>query len=198
MAEATIPRLTTARLLLREWRDEDRGPFAELNADPRVAEFLGEPMDRAVSDALIDRIVARWAADGHGLWAVERVEDGRFLGFVGLAAPSFEAAFTPCVEVGWRLAADAWGRGYATEGARAALSFGFDDLMLDEIVSFTTVANVRSRAVMERLGMTRDSADDFDHPRIAEGIPLRPHVLYRLRRADWRVRASPWSLWRTK
>jgi RimJ/RimL family protein N-acetyltransferase len=186
MADATIPRLTTARLLLREWREQDLEPFAELNADAAVAEFLGEPMDRAASDALIDRIVARWASDGHGQWAVERVEDGRFLGFVGLAAPSFETAFTPCVEVGWRLAAAAWGHGYATEAARAALRFGFDDLKLDEIVSFTTVANVRSRAVMERLGMTRDPADDFEHPKLAEGNPLRPHVLYRLGRDAWR------------
>jgi RimJ/RimL family protein N-acetyltransferase len=187
LAEATIPRLATARLLLREWHERDREPFAALNADPRVAEFLGKPMDRAASDDLVDRIVARWASDGHGQWAVERVEDGRFLGFVGLAAPSFETAFTPCVEVGWRLAAASWGHGYATEGARAALRFGFDDLNLDEIVSFTTVANVRSRAVMERLGMTRDPADDFDHPRIAEGNPLRPHVLYRIRPDGWRA-----------
>jgi RimJ/RimL family protein N-acetyltransferase len=187
LAEATIPRLATARLLLREWHERDREPFAALNADPRVAEFLGKPMDRAASDALVDRIVGHWASDGHGQWAVERVEDGRFLGFVGLTAPSFETAFTPCVEVGWRLAAASWGHGYATEGARAALRFGFDDLKLDEIVSFTTVANVRSRAVMERLGMTCDPADDFDHPRIAVGNPLRPHVLYRLARDAWRA-----------
>jgi RimJ/RimL family protein N-acetyltransferase len=180
-----IPRQTTARLILREWRDEDRAPFADLNADPRVAEFLGEPMDRAASDALVERIVARWAADGSGLWAVERVEDGAFLGFAGLAAPSFETAFTPCVEVGWRLAAPFWGNGYATEAARAALRFGFEDLDLEEIVSLTTVANARSRAVMERLGMTRNPADDFDHPRLAEGNPLRPHVLYRLGRDAW-------------
>jgi RimJ/RimL family protein N-acetyltransferase len=190
MAGATIPRLTTDRLLLREWREEDRPPFAELNADPQVAEFLGQPMDRAASDALVDRIVGHWATDGHGLWAVERVEDGRFLGFTGLAAPSFETAFTPCVEVGWRFAAAAWGRGYATEAARAALQFGFDDVDLDEIVSFTTAANVRSRAVMERLGMTRDPADDFDHPRLAADDPLRPHVLYRLRRETWRSGAG--------
>jgi ribosomal-protein-alanine N-acetyltransferase len=183
----TIPRLTTERLLLREWHERDREPFAALNADPRVAEFLGEPMHGAASDALVERIGAHWAADGHGLWAVERVEDGAFLGFAGLAAPSFETAFTPCVEVGWRLAAAAWGHGYATEAARAALRFGFDDLDLDEIVSFTTVANIRSRAVMERLGMTRDPADDFDHPKLAEGNPLRPHVLYRLRRDAWRA-----------
>ena len=187
MAGATIPRLTTARLLLREWRDEDRPPFAELNADLRVAEFLGQPLDRGASDALVDRIIAHWASDGHGLWAVERLEDGQFLGFTGLAAPSFETAFTPCVEVGWRFAATAWGHGYATEAARAALRFGFEDLDLDEIVSFTTAANARSRAVMERLGMTRDPTDDFENPNLPEGHPIRPHVLYRLRRDAWRA-----------
>ena len=187
MADTTIPRLTTARLLLREWREDDRGPFAELNADPRVAEFLSGTRDRVASDAFVDRIITRWASDGHGLWAVERHDDGAFLGFVGLAAPSFEAAFTPCVEVGWRLTPAAWGHGYATEGARAALRFGFEDVGLEEIVSFTVPDNARSRAVMERLGMTRDPADDFDHPSFAEGHRLRGHVLYRLGRADWSV-----------
>jgi RimJ/RimL family protein N-acetyltransferase len=185
MAGATIPRLTTARLLLREWRDADRQPFAELNADPRVAEFLSGPLDRAASDALVERIRQVWAADGYGLWAIERSEDGAFIGFVGLSSPAFEAAFTPCVEVGWRLAPTAWGHGYATEAGRAALRFGFEDLGLAEIVSFTVPANVKSRAVMERLGMTRDPADDFDHPRFPDGHRLRRHVLYRLGRDAW-------------
>jgi RimJ/RimL family protein N-acetyltransferase len=187
VAGPTIPEIRTDRLMLRGWRHADRGPFAELNADPQVAEFLGGPLDRDGSDALVDRILVRWDSDGHGLWAVERVEDGRFLGFVGLAAPSFDAVFTPCVEVGWRRAREAWGRGYATEAAWAALRFGFVELDLDEIVSFTTVANVRSRAVMERLGMTRDPVDDFDHPSFPDGHPIRPHVLYRLRRERWRA-----------
>ena len=190
MTDATIPRLTTARLLLREWRDADREPFAELNADPRVAEFLSGTRDRAASDAFVDGIIARWFSDGHGLWAVERREDEAFLGFVGLAAPSFEAAFTPCVEVGWRLAPAAWGHGYATEGARAAVRFGFEDIGLEEIVSFTVPDNVRSRAVMERLGMTHDPADDFDHPSFSDGHRLRRHVLYRLRRATWRTSSA--------
>jgi RimJ/RimL family protein N-acetyltransferase len=182
--------MRTERLLLREWRDDDRAPFARLNAEPRVAEFLSRPLDREASDALVDRIVGHWADDGFGLWPVERVEDGAFLGFTGLSAPAFEAAFTPAVEVGWRFAPEAWGRGYATEAARAALAFGFEALGLDEIVSFTAPANVRSQAVMERIGMTHDPADDFDHPNLPDGHPLRRHVLYRLPRARWEDRAA--------
>ena len=191
MAEALIPRLETDRLLLREWQPADREPFARINADPRVVEFLSRPLDRAGSDDMVDRIEARWRADGHGLWAVERRADGTFIGFVGLAAATFEAAFTPCVEIGWRLAHAAWGQGYATEAARAALRFGFDALGLDEIVSFTVPANVRSRAVMARLGMTRDPADDFDLPSLAAGHDLRRHVMYRLGRDRWRGAARP-------
>jgi ribosomal-protein-alanine N-acetyltransferase len=189
-----VPRLVTDRLILREWRDEDREPFARMNADPRVVEFLPSAMTRDESDDFVDRIVRRWTEDGVGLWAIERREDGAFLGFTGLAPPRFEAHFTPAVEVGWRYAAEAWGRGYATETARAALRFGFEDRELDEIVSFTVPANVRSRAVMERLGMTRDAADDFDHPRLPPDSPLRRHVLYRLSRADWLARGSSESI----
>ena len=183
MSRVTAPReLRTARLLLRRWRDEDRAPFAALNADPLVTEFLPGPLSRARSDALADRIAAHFAAHGFGLWAIEVPGQVPFAGFVGLAVPAFEAAFTPCVEVGWRLASACWGRGYATEGARAALAFGFARLGLAEIVSFTVPANVRSRRVMERLGMTHDPADDFDHPALPEGHPLRRHVLYRATR----------------
>lgn len=179
MTGAALPQLRTERLLLRRWRDDDRAPFAALNADPRVTEFLPAPLSRADSDALVDRIEAHFAAHGFGLWAVEVPGEIPFAGFVGLAVPAFEAAFTPCVEVGWRLAAACWGHGYASEGARAALAFGFAQLALAEIVSFTVPANVRSRRVMERLGMTRDPADDFDHPALPDGHPLRRHVLYR-------------------
>ncbi|HET7474170.1 MAG TPA: GNAT family N-acetyltransferase [Candidatus Limnocylindrales bacterium] len=177
-----IPRTRTERLLLREWLESDREPYATLNADPDVMRFMSRSLDRAESDAMIDRIGRHWDTDGHGLWAIERLRDGSFIGFVGLTSPNFEAPFTPAVEIGWRLARSAWGHGYATEGARAALAWGFEQLGLDEIVSFTTPANVRSRAVMARLGMTHDPADDFDHPNLPVGHPIRRQVLYRLGR----------------
>ncbi len=179
------PRLHTERLLLRPWAPADREPFAALNADPEVARYLIGPMSRADSDALADRIEAGFQANGFGLWAIEITATGEFVGFTGLSRPRFEAHFTPAVEVGWRLARTAWGHGYATEAARAALEYGFGPAGLDEIVSFTTKTNARSRAVMNRLGMTRDPADDFDHPMLVEDHPLRPHVLYRLARARW-------------
>ena len=176
--------LRTARLVLREWRDDDLAPFAALNADPAVMEHFPASLTRAESDALAARIRAHLAERGFGLWAVELPGVAPFAGYVGLAVPTFEAHFTPCVEVGWRLAREHWGRGYATEGARAALAEGFGRHGLEEIVSITVPANRRSRAVMERLGMTHDPADDFDHPRVPEGSPLRRHVLYRLARPD--------------
>jgi RimJ/RimL family protein N-acetyltransferase len=179
--QMTRPTLTTARLILRSWREADLAPFAAMNADPRVMEFMGGRLDRAASDALVARALAHFDTQGFGLWAVEVAGGAPFIGFVGLMRPGFEAPFTPCVEVGWRLAADHWGKGYATEGARAALAYGFDKAGLAEIVSFTSVVNTRSRAVMERLGMSRNPADDFEHPNLPAGHPLRPHVLYRLR-----------------
>ena len=171
----------TERLLLREWREDDFEPFARMCADPRVMEFFPATLTREETAAGIERGRAHFARHGFGWWAAELKETGAFIGFIGLAVPYFEAHFTPCVEVGWRLAAEYWRRGLATEGARASLRYGFEVLGLAEIVSFTTVANVRSRRVMEKIGMTHDPADDFDHPRIAEGHPLRRHVLYRLR-----------------
>ncbi len=181
----TIPELTTERLALRGWTTADREPHAAMNADPEVMRHFPAVLDAAASDALFERVTVHWAEHGFGLWAVERRDDGRFLGFTGLTRPSFEAHFTPAVEVGWRFARDAWGHGYATEAARAALRFGFETVGLDEIVSFTVPANERSWRVMERIGMTRDPADDFDHPRLPEHHPLRGHVLYRLGRTAW-------------
>jgi RimJ/RimL family protein N-acetyltransferase len=166
-------------LILRPWRDEDLCHFARLNADPDVMAHLPARLSAEQSAALAARIRAHMDARGFGLWALEVPGEVPFGGFVGLSVPSFEAAFTPCVEVGWRLAREIWGRGYATEAARAACAHGFFAVGLAEIVSFTVPANVRSWRVMERLGMERDAAGDFDHPRVADG-PLRRHVLYRL------------------
>lgn len=159
-----------------------------MNADPEVMEHFPTVLTREESDGYVGRVMESWGANGFGLWAIERLEDGTFVGFTGLTRPRFDAPFMPAVEVGWRFARDAWGRGYATEAARASIAFGFDVVGLDEIVSFTSPANVRSWRVMERLGMTHDPADDFDHPRLPEGSPLRRHVLYRLRRSDWERR----------
>lgn len=169
--------IDTTRLVLRRWREEDRAPFAAMNADPAVMEFLPSVLGRAESDALFERMVKT------DIFAAETKHDGEFVGFVGLSRPRFEAPFTPCIEVGWRLARAAWGHGYATEGARAALAYGFDTLRLEEIVSFTVPANLRSRRVMEKLGMAHSPQDDFDHPSLAEGHLLRRHVLYRLVRS---------------
>ena len=165
--------LVTDRLLLRRWRPEDRPLFAAINADPRVMEFFPKLLSREESDATVDRIEAHFAQHGFGLWAVEVPGVTPFAGFVGLAHPRFEATFTPCVEIGWRLAAEHWGRGYATEGATAALAFGFEQLKLAEILSFTVPGNVRSRRVMEKIGMTHSPADDFDHPLVSAGHKLR-------------------------
>jgi len=182
------PTLRTERLILRPWREADLEPFAALNADPRVAASLGGPEDRDFSDALAERIMAGFAKRGFDRWAIEVPGVAPFVGFVGLSAPSFEAHFTPCIEIGWRLAFDHWRKGYVTEGARAALDYGFNEAGLEEIVSFTAESNTRSRAVMERLGMHRDHKDDFGHERLGSQHPLYRHVLYRLRRAEWRNR----------
>ena len=179
--------LNTERLRLRQWRDDDRPAFAEMNADPAVARYLPSVLTRAQSDATLDRIVAHFAAHGFGLWAVEVRDGAELIGFTGLARPRFEAHFTPCVEIGWRLRSAAWGRGFATEAAHAALAFGFAQ-GLSEIVSFTVPANQPSRRVMEKLGMTLE--DEFDHPNVDVGHPLRRHVLYRIRRADYEARGA--------
>ncbi len=173
--------IETERLLLRHWRDSDRAPFAAMNADPRVREFFPGLQTRAESDESADRFAATFANTEYGCWAVEEKGGAAFIGFIGIWAPRFEASFTPCIEIGWRLAHEAWGKGYAQEGARAALTHGFDH-GLEEIVSFTLPGNVRSRRVMEAIGMTHDPKDDFDHPLIEEGHPMRRHVLYRIKR----------------
>jgi RimJ/RimL family protein N-acetyltransferase len=175
------PVVISERLLLRPWKDADLPAFASLNADPRVMEHFPKLPTRSESDQRAAQIIEHFDRYGFGLWAVEVKGVSDFIGFVGLSVPTFEAHFTPCVEIGWRLAYGHWRKGYATEGAKAAVAFAFDKLQLDEIVSSTVPANQRSRAVMERLGMTHSPADDFEHPVLPEGHPLRRHVLYRLR-----------------
>jgi len=175
--------LTTPRLLIRQWRPTDLEPFAALNADPRVMEFMPAQLTRAESDAFATRAAAGLDERGWGLWALEERAGQEFLGCVGLNVPSFAAHFTPCMEIAWRLGAAHWGRGFATEAARECLRFAFETLLLGEVVSFTVPQNARSRAVMQRLGMTHDSRDDFDHPRLPPGHVLCRHVLYRLTRS---------------
>jgi ribosomal-protein-alanine N-acetyltransferase len=181
-----VPELATERLLLRSWREQDLEPFAALNADPVVMRCFPSTLTRAQSDAFVrDRAIPSFADGGFGPWAVERTDTGDFVGFVGLMRVNFEAAFTPAVEVGWRLARTHWGQGFAPEAARAGLRFGFHHAGLTEVVSFTSPLNRRSEAVMRRLGMRHDPLGDFDHPRLEPGSPLRRHVLYRLARADF-------------
>lgn len=183
-------RLDTKRLLLRPWRDSDLSEFARLNDDPTVMEFMPRRLNRDESDAMAARIRAAMESTGWGLWAVEVKNSPNspdvgvpFIGYVGLAVPTFDANFTPCVEVGWRLAKEHWGHGYATEAATACLHFAFEQLKLEQIVSFTVPMNTRSSRVMERIGMTHDVTGDFDHPRLPAGHALRRHVLYRINRA---------------
>jgi RimJ/RimL family protein N-acetyltransferase len=181
----------TSRLLLRRWQDSDRAPFAQLNADPEVMRHFPGVLDRDASDDLAARVEAHFAEHGFGPWAVEVCGGAPFIGFVGLAHVGFDAHFTPAVEILWRLARSSWGHGYATEAAREACRIAFAELRTPSIVSFTVPANTRSRAVMERLAMTHDPLDDFDHPKVAEGHPLRRHVLYRLRQEGWAAMVDP-------
>jgi RimJ/RimL family protein N-acetyltransferase len=181
---AELIELETERLRLRQWIESDREPFARLNTDPRVMEFLPSILDRSTSDAMIDRLQTKIIEKGWGFWAVESKQDKQFIGFVGLQILTANLPFSPGVEIGWRLAFEYWGKGYATEAAQAALKVGFDRLELPEIVSFTTIDNHRSSAVMERLGMSRDP-ETFEHPSLPAGHRLREHCLYRLSRERW-------------
>jgi RimJ/RimL family protein N-acetyltransferase len=194
MDPATAPpptRLQTDRLLLRSWTSSDVDALAALSADPETMRYFDALPGREQIELLVDRQQAALAAGEPGLFAVETRHDGRFIGFVGLAVPRFEADFQPCVEIGWRLAREAWGHGYATEAAEAVLRHAFETLGLTAVVSFTAVVNQPSRAVMRRLGMRRDPDGDFEHPSVAPGHPIRPHVLYRLTADEWRTRFGP-------
>ncbi len=186
VGDSPITILETQRLILRRWQESDRQPFAEINADPQVMEFFPNTLTREQSDRVVDRIEAAFAQRGFGLCAVELKSNRSFLGFIGLSVPNFHAHFTPCVEIGWRIAANTWGQGFATEGASAMAAYAFEALKLDSLVSFTAEQNLRSRRVMEKIGMTFDPADSFDHPNLPDGHLLRRHVLYRLRAAEFR------------
>lgn len=175
--------IQTERLILRQWREEDLEPFAQLNADPRVREFFPGLLTRKESDASVKPHFEHIQKCGWGFFAASLVQTGEFIGFIGLQEVDFKATFNdeaPAVEIGWRLAFPYWNKGYATEGAKACLKYGFETLALKEIVSFTPVQNRRSRAVMERIGMRHDPKDDFDHPRLSKDHPLKRHVLYRV------------------
>ena len=178
-----IPVLHTARLTLRPWLPADREPFARINRDPAVMEFISAPLTTEESDILVDRIEAHFRQHGFGPWAAELRDPPQFIGYIGLAVPHFQAPFTPAVEILWRLASEVWRQGLATEGARAVVRYAFEELGLSALVSFTVSANLASRRVMEKLAMTRDPADDFNHPQLPDGHPLQRHVLYRLRRS---------------
>lgn len=178
----------TPRLRLRRWRDTDRASFAAMNADPAVMEFFPALQTREASDASIDAWEAQFEQRGWSNWAAELRDTGEFIGFIGLNVPRRVLPFSPCVEVGWRVARRYWGQGLASEAARGSLRVGFERLALAEIVSFTTLTNRRSRAVMERIGMT-DTRQDFEHPAVPEGHALRPHCLYRLTREQWATQA---------
>lgn len=183
----------TPRLHLRQWRAADYASLAELNADREVMRYFPRKLTKAESDAMADRCATLIGEKGWGFWAVETKADGEFIGFVGLHEPSVALPFSPCVEIGWRLHRHAWGKGYATEAAQAALKVGFDALALPEIVSFTALSNRRSRAVMERLGMVEDGLT-FSHPSVPNDSPLRVHCLYRLARERWQFLQIPDAL----
>ncbi|BCT35612.1 GNAT family N-acetyltransferase [Pseudomonas protegens] len=180
-----ILQLESARLLLRQWRDDDLPAFAAMCADPQVMRYFPAPLSRLESAALIGRIRGHFAEHGFGLWALERKDNGAFIGFTGLLEVGFEAPFTPAVEIGWRLAREHWGLGYASEAAWTALRCAFDRLALDEVVAFTTRNNLPSQKVMQAIGMHHAAQEDFEHPKLAADHPLREHVLYRITREQW-------------
>lgn len=183
----------TERLILRPWQKSDLELFAQLNADPRVREYFPGILSREESDASVKLASNHIERCGWGFWAASLIQTGEFIGFIGLEDVYFSASFnefTPAVEIGWRLVFSHWGKGYATEGARGALQYGFDTLSLEEIVSFSAVQNMRSRRVMEKIGMHHDEVDDFDHPKLQKGHPLKRHVLYRINKTDWERQVS--------
>jgi len=183
--------LKTERLILRPWTDNDREPFFILNSDPVAMEYFEKPLSREESDTAVDRIMKHFEEKGFGLWVMESKETGEFIGTTGIFIPYFEAAYTPCVEIGWRMGVKYWGQGLVSEAARASLKYGFENVETEEIVAVTVPTNFRSRAVMDRLGMTHDPKADFDHPRVSDGHKYKRHVLYRLKKTEWLKSLKP-------
>lgn len=186
--------IETDRLILRPWQEDDFEPFSQLNADARVREFFPTLLSPQESDAHIILMSTHIAKCGWGFWAASLIDTGEFIGFIGLEEVNFSVPFkkfTPTVEIGWRIAYNHWGKGYATEGAKASLQYGFEVLNLDEIVSFTTIPNIRSRHVMEKIGMHHNPKDDFDHPNLSASHPLARQVLYRIKQNEWRKQLKP-------
>lgn len=186
-----IFRLESARLVLRQWRDADLDEFAAMCADPQVMRYFPAPLTRLESAALIGRIRGHFNEYGFGLWALERIDSGEFIGMTGLLNVNFDAAFAPAVEIGWRLAREHWGLGYASEAAWTCLRCAFSQLRLEQVVSFTSDSNLPSQKVMQAIGMQQDVAGSFEHPRLPPGHPLRPHVLYRIDRERWQANLRP-------
>ncbi len=182
-----IEPLETERLILREWREEDFPHFARINADPLIMEYMPRVLPPKDSDKLAKRFIKHIKKHGYGMYALERKEDGAFMGTVGLNNVEFKAHFTPAVEIAWRLDYEFWGSGYATEAAKCIFKYGFEDLKLDEIVAFTVHDNVRSIHVMERLGMTHDETGDFDYPSLRKGHPLGKFILCRYLRVMYQA-----------
>lgn len=179
-----VAKLETQRLIMRQWREADRAVFARLNADTHVMAYLPGVLNESESDELVDRIEALIAGRGWGLWALELKQNQKFIGFAGLHEPTYDLPFTPCVEIGWRLAKDHWGKGYATEAAGAALDYAFNVLSLNEVYSFTSVINKKSSAVMQRLNML-DTGQNFVHPMLSANDKLREHVLFKIDRLSY-------------
>lgn len=193
-----ISSIQTKRLLMRPWTQEDLIPFAKMNANPRVREYFPAVLSKEESDQEAKFIIKFSNEHGWGFWAIELPNIAPFIGFIGLENVDFSAHFTPAVEIGWRLDHEYWGQGYATEGARACLAFGFEQLHLKEIVSFTALGNLRSQRVMQKIGMHHSSNDDFDHPKVADDSKLKRHILYRISKAEWERSFKPIANWDTR